>query len=88
MGAVLNGILESAKLPPMDTDHRTKVLESAKGLTTIEAENAMALSVVEVKAVTSEIVAREKAQALRKGGILEVVEGRVKPGCSWWHGRA
>ena len=77
LGAVLNGILESAKLPPMDTDHRTKVLESAKGLTTIEAENAMALSVVEVKAVTSEIVAREKAQALRKGGILEVVEGRV-----------
>ena len=32
------------------------------------------LSVVEAQAVTPKIVAREKAQALRKGGILEVVE--------------
>jgi hypothetical protein len=77
LGAVLNGIVESAQLGPMEPDHRSKVLESAKGLTTIEAENAMALSVVEAKAVTPEIVAREKAQALKKGGILEVVESRV-----------
>jgi hypothetical protein len=77
LGAVLDGIMESAALPAMDGDHRSKVLESAKGLTTIEAENAMALSVVETKTVTPEIVAREKAQALKKGGILEVVESRV-----------
>lgn len=77
LGAVLDGILESAQLPAMETDHRVKVLESAKGLTTIEAENAMALSVVENKTVTPEIVAREKAQALKKGGILEVIESHV-----------
>jgi len=77
LGTVLDGIIESAQLSPMESDHRAKVLESAKGLTTIEAENAMALSVVESKAVTPEIVAREKAQALKKGGILEVVSSRV-----------
>ncbi len=77
LGTVLDGIVESAQLPAMDGDHRAKVLEAAKGLTTIEAENAMALSVVETKTVTPEIVAREKAQALKKGGILEVVESRV-----------
>ncbi len=74
MGAVLDGIMESAQLPAMESDHRAKVLEATKGLTTIEAENAMALSVVEAQAVTPKIVAREKAQALRTGGILEVVE--------------
>ena len=77
LGTVLDGIIASAALPPMDSDQRSKVLESAKGLASIEAENAMALSVVESKSVTPEIVAREKAQALRKGGILEVVESRV-----------
>ena len=77
LGAVLDGILESAELPPMDPDLRAKVLESAKGLTTIESENAMALSVVETKAITPEIVSREKSLALKKGGIMEVVSSRV-----------
>ena len=41
---------------------------------TIEAENAFALSVVEAKAILPNLVAREKAQAIKKNGLLELVE--------------
>jgi AAA+ superfamily predicted ATPase len=77
LGVVLNGILQSAGLPALEPDQRVKVLESAKGLTTIEAENAMALSVIEAKTIDPTIIAREKAQTLKKGGILEVVDSQV-----------
>jgi SpoVK/Ycf46/Vps4 family AAA+-type ATPase len=45
-------------------------------LTTIEAENAFALSYVQTRSITPEVVAREKAQAVRKSGLLEIVEAR------------
>jgi SpoVK/Ycf46/Vps4 family AAA+-type ATPase len=45
-------------------------------LTSIEAENAFALSVAELIAVGHEIVAREKAQVVKKNGILEIIETR------------
>jgi ATP-dependent 26S proteasome regulatory subunit len=77
LGLVLDGILESASISGLEPDQRVKVLESAKGLTTIEAENAMALSIIENKTVRPEIIAREKANAIKKNGILEVVESRV-----------
>src|ERR1019366_8105511 len=40
------------------------------------AENASALSVVQSKAITPEIVAREKAQAVKKNGLLELIEAK------------
>ncbi len=43
-------------------------------MTTIEAENAFALSVVEAKTLDPVIIAREKAQAVKKSGLLELVE--------------
>lgn len=74
LGLVLHGICESAKLPLPEADDREKVLDAASGLTTIEAENAFALSVVEAKAIDRAVVAREKAQAVKKSGILELIE--------------
>ena len=50
------------------------LLGAASGLTTIEAENAFALSVVEAKALDPVIIAREKAQAVKKSGLLELIE--------------
>jgi AAA+ superfamily predicted ATPase len=50
------------------------VLDAASGLTCVEAENAFALSVVEVKDIDAQVVAREKASTLKKNGILEIVE--------------
>jgi SpoVK/Ycf46/Vps4 family AAA+-type ATPase len=74
LGQVLNGICESAQLQPAEGDERDQVLDAACGLTTIEAENAFALSVVECKAINRNVVAREKAHAIKKNGLLEIIE--------------
>ncbi len=73
---VLAGIIESAGL----TGHRDltpalreAALAAAGGLTTLEAENAFALSLIESETITPAIIAREKAQTLKKGGLLEVI---------------
>ena len=73
LGRVLDGILESAALSPLADPDRDHALDAASGLTTLEAENAFALSVVEAKGVVPAIVAREKAQAVKKNGLLEIV---------------
>ncbi len=74
LGDVLDGIVESAALPPVTGDHREHVIDAARGLTTVEAENAFALSVAESKSITAAVVAREKAQTVKKNGLLELVE--------------
>ena len=71
---VLGGIMESAGIKSIDVDAREKAVEAASGLTTIEAENAFALSVAETRTITPTIIAREKAQAVKKNGLLEIVE--------------
>jgi hypothetical protein len=57
LGVVLGGILESAGINSMEPEAREKALDAASGLTTIEAENAFALSVVESKGINPEIAA-------------------------------
>ena len=74
LGTVLNGIVKSAKLKNLTDSIREAALQSALGLTTTEAENAFALSVVETKDIDHKIIAREKARALKKNGLVEVVE--------------
>src|SRR5205807_1287978 len=60
----------------MVDQEREAALDAASGLTTIEAENAFALSVVEAKTIIPTIIAREKAQAVKKNGLLEIVQTR------------
>lgn len=69
---VLDNIIESAKLKNPDNDIRDSILDAAMGLTTTEAENAFALSVVECKKIDSVIINREKAQTVKKNGLLEI----------------
>jgi len=78
LGNVLDGILSSAGQPPVDDAIRESVLHAALGLTTMEAENAFALSIVECRRIDPILVAREKARTLKRGGLVEVVES--KPG--------
>lgn len=52
------------------------ILEAASGLTTTEAEDAFALSLVEAGEIKPEIIAREKANTVRKNGILEIIENK------------
>jgi ATP-dependent 26S proteasome regulatory subunit len=72
--SVLGGIMESAGIKALDVETRQKALEAASGLTTTEAENAFSLSYAETKTITPSIIAREKAQAVKKNGLLEIVE--------------
>lgn len=76
LSAVLDGILVSAEQPPLDENIRESVLHSALGLTTLEAENAFALSLVESGRIDPALVGREKARTLKRGGLVEVIETR------------
>lgn len=76
---VLHSLLDSVghKRESLNGDE-AGILAAASGLTTLEAENAFALSIVEAGRVAREVVFREKCQAVRKNGLLEVVDSHVK----------
>jgi len=74
LGEVLDGIIASSGIPAPDPAGREAALAAASGLTTMEAENAFALSLVETGVISPAVIAREKAGAFKRGGILEVVE--------------
>jgi len=76
LSIVLDGVLESAGIKTLGTPIREAALDAASGLTTIEGENAVALRVVAPKGTDSAVIAREKPQAVKKSGILELVETR------------
>lgn len=76
LAGVVEGIATSAKLDVPAGEHREALIDAARGLTTTEAENALALSVVETGGLLPVIVAREKAQAVKKNGLLEIIEAR------------
>jgi hypothetical protein len=78
--SVLSGIIESARIPSLEVEVREKAVEAASGLTTMEAENAFALSFVETRTITPAVIHREKAQAVKKNGLLEIVETRESLG--------
>jgi hypothetical protein len=73
---VLHGILESAGIKGLAVEQQDKAIDAASGLTTIEAENAFALSFVQTRTIEPSVVAREKAQAVKKSGLLEIIETR------------
>jgi len=51
-----------------------KALAAAKGLTLQEAENALALSLVQEKSFSKKVIENEKLQAIRKSGLMELYE--------------
>jgi len=72
LGVILDNIAKSAQLAKPEAVHRELLLDSACGLTSIEAENAFALSIVETGEFSPVLVARQKAAEVRKNGLLEV----------------
>ncbi|MBI5821399.1 MAG: AAA family ATPase [Verrucomicrobia bacterium] len=70
---VLEGIIQSAKLKKLENKDRASLIDAATGLTTQEAENAFALSVVETGKLDPAVVGREKALTIKKNGLLEIV---------------
>ena len=73
---VLGCIMESAGIHSLEIEVREKAVEAASGLTTMEAENAFALSFVETRTITPAVIHREKAQAVKKNGLLEIIEAK------------
>ncbi len=76
LGRVLENICKSAGLEVPAGADRDLALDACSGLTTTEAENAFALSIVECGGVDARVVAREKAASVRQGGLLEVWDSR------------
>jgi len=50
------------------------VLRALSGLSTPEAENALALSLVEADKLSPDIIYREKVQSVKKSGLLEIID--------------
>ena len=75
---VLVNLCESTdrKLPVNGT--LESLLDAASGLTTPEAEDAFALSLIETDTFTPAIVAREKASAVKKNGLLEIMSTNIR----------
>ncbi len=74
LGELLDQLLANAGVTPPPPEIREAVIRAATGLTTMEAENAFALSLIESGTIQPCLVAREKAHALKSGGLLEVIE--------------
>jgi AAA+ superfamily predicted ATPase len=72
LGVILENIAKSARKKKPDTEARDRLLDAASGLTSMEAENAFALSVIEAGELSPSVVSREKAMAVKKSGILEI----------------
>jgi AAA+ superfamily predicted ATPase len=77
LGVVLDGILAANNLQQPHEVIRESALQSALGLTTTEAENVFALSVIETQGIDHQVIAREKARTLKRNGLIEVVEGHT-----------
>lgn len=76
LGKLLDDIVRSVKdTPGIKTDltplEREQVLKAAQGLTTTEAENVFAKSLVEKRGFDVDVILGEKEQIIRKSGILE-----------------
>jgi hypothetical protein len=73
LNLVLNGILESEAKIPQPTN-REAILAALSGLTTQEAENALALSFIELGQLDPVRLGQLKAQSVKKQGLVELVE--------------
>jgi SpoVK/Ycf46/Vps4 family AAA+-type ATPase len=69
---VLENVAELNDIKP--NGHTDAILDAASGLTTIEAENAFALSFIEAKEFDPDVIAREKAATVQKSGLLEIID--------------
>lgn len=76
--ATLRTLNESSGLPKMSVEQETSIQQAASGLTTIEAENAFALSIIEVGEIRKDIVYREKCATIRKNGLLNIIDTNVR----------
>lgn len=78
LDSILSSIADSAKVAV--NGNRDAILDAAAGLTTSEAEDAFALSVVEEHDFVPAVVFREKSNTVKKNGMLEILEPKTTLG--------
>jgi SpoVK/Ycf46/Vps4 family AAA+-type ATPase len=76
LSELLEGVVQSVRSNPqvnveMTDEQRNQIIKAASGLTSIEAENVFAKSLVEKRTFDIDVVLGEKEQIIRKSGILE-----------------
>ena len=74
LGLVLEGVCKSVKVPITLNGNKDQLIEAALGLTTGEAENAFALSLVQSKTLDPKVIGKEKAAVISRSGILEIID--------------
>lgn len=71
---VLDGVVSDNELEPLDDDNLEKTITALSGLTTDQAEDALALSLVESKGkIDPSIIMREKCDQLSNYDFLQVI---------------
>jgi len=68
---IAKGIAESASVP--FNGNSDAVVRALSGLSTTEAENALALSLVETGGFDPKVIYREKVQGVKKSGLLQII---------------
>lgn len=75
--AILVGICEKNEYAvPEDCD---EIIDALGGMTSHEAEDALALSIIQAGRFETSIIGREKANVVKKNGLLEIIENKVRP---------
>ncbi|RMF84783.1 MAG: AAA family ATPase [Nitrospinota bacterium] len=76
--AILHSVPERVRIEESDPTHRERVIEAALGLTTSEAENVFAKSIVQKGRFDLDVILAEKEQIIRKSGVLEFYHATEK----------
>ena len=71
---IADAICDASGIKPVEGEDRDRLADAASGLTSIEAENAFALSIATDRTLDPEHVAVQKAREIAKGGLLEIVD--------------
>jgi ATP-dependent 26S proteasome regulatory subunit len=79
MGRIIKAYCAIAQKPEPVGAAMEVALDAAAGMTTTEAEDAVSLSLTEEGMLCASVIYREKIQVIKKHGILELVETRIKP---------
>jgi AAA+ superfamily predicted ATPase len=75
--SVIDNLCKSNDRTLPDTQTLGKVLDALSGLTTTEAEDALALTIIETGSFDTKIITREKANAVKKNGLLEIITNNL-----------
>ncbi|HOI47001.1 MAG TPA: AAA family ATPase [Bacilli bacterium] len=74
LNVIARSVMKELKLPSIQSDITNKLLESALGLTIMEARLAFGKAIIERKKLTEEeipLIINEKEQIIKKSGLLE-----------------